>query len=89
MADFWKHPRDSGERLRWPGGREQFLSGHKVEAPAPETPAGRILARYGFTCKVGYNVYEIVNSNGDALELPFDDHDWEGACAELQARFGR
>lgn len=87
--DFWKHPRDDGTRIYWPGGGLHSRTGHVVQPPAPDTPAGQVLARFGFTCKIGQNCYEIVNSQGDALELPFDDHDWEGACAELLQRFGR
>ncbi len=83
MAEFWRHPRDHGERIRWPGGSDQSLSGHFPKPPAPESAAGRILERYGFTCRMGHNVYEIVNAAGDVVEVPFDNPDWESACAAL------
>lgn len=65
--------------LSWPGGRPR----DQVNIPDLAVP---LLAAAGLSARVGYNVYEIVNTRGDALQLEFGclPADWEAAIAQLK-----
>lgn len=84
MVEFFKDPRVvNSKRILWPG---------KKPSDKPELQDLQLLAviaKYGFKVKTGINCYELINSKGDVLEVPFGDNDWAGACEELEKRCGR
>lgn len=84
--EYFKHPRDNGERIRWPLGKPP-------DRPAMPTDPGilAVLNEFRFSVKLGESCYEIINSKGDALQLPFGSllNAWREACEILEAARGR
>lgn len=83
MAEFFKDERvTQSQRIAWPVRPQD-----KVILQDPRVL--KILAQFGFTVRTGFNCYEVLNSKGDVIEVPFGDNDWLGACEELEKRCGK
>lgn len=76
------HDFESGGSIHWP-----VRPVVRVEIPQVDHVTAALDKR-GFKARVGDNCYEILNSKGDCVEVPFGDDGWEEACAELERSCG-
>lgn len=68
--------------IHWPLGKPE---GNRVELPtAPAIVA--IIKEHELTCKLGHNCFELVNHEGDAIEVDYGatEKDWQEAALVIR-----
>lgn len=76
----------SGKVVHWPLGPP----GDRPSIPTDPTILA-VLVRHKVSVRIGDNCYEVVNSRGDALQLPFGVKlvEWEPAVSAFVAAYGQ
>lgn len=78
---LFERSRSTGSLINWPGGKPR----DRPDIPDHAVP---LLKAAGLTARMGDNVYEIVDSYGNALQLPFGCAlgDWAVAIDQLKGQ---